>query len=208
MTIFQARPWGDNDTYLGPVTFARDRGYKHRGIVLASGSEDYPGARLRMSGFGLTMILALPAWVLRPARTKIPAKSRDAETVARLGRDWYWQIDEREIGFSFGEGGHFSVYFGRQTMDSSTEKQWGCFLPWTQWRTVRHSFYGRSGERLESTRDVGKPFERWQQQRAIRDRTPTVSFNFIDFDGEVIVATTRIEETETRFGANETARAI
>ena len=67
MEALMRRRWGDNDLYFGPLTFARDRGScRPLAIILASGDEEYPGASLRISGFGLTSILALPDWTLRP----------------------------------------------------------------------------------------------------------------------------------------------
>lgn len=195
--------WGDNDRYFGPFTYSKDdRNYRPLAVVLASGCEEYPGASFRVSGFGRTLILALPQWVLRPYREKHRA-NWDAETVARLGRDWYWTIDRRELGFSVFDG-HLSVEFGRQSMDSSTERRWGCFLPWTQWRHVRRSFYGVQGEHVATLPDTGKSYlgdpGRWRREQVIADATPTVSFEFDDFDGERIVATTKIEEWEWHFG--------
>lgn len=198
------RRWGDNDRYFGPVTYARDReGYRPFAVVLASGCEEYPGASFRFSGFGHTIILALPGWAIRPYREKVHAKSWDAEPIKRLGRDWYWHIDRREYGFSISDG-FLNIDFGRKSMDSSTEQRWGYFLPWTQWRHVRHSFYGLEGEHIATLPDTGKTYlgnvKRWKQEMAIADAMPTVSFDFYDFDGERITATTKIEEREWHFG--------
>ncbi len=203
-TICNRRRWGNDDRYFGPLTFARDgRNYRPLAVVLESGCEDYPGASFRLSGFGFTAILALPQWVLMPYREKVYPKSWDEETVKRLGRDWYWAIDRRVYGFSLSEG-FLDISLGRQTMDSSTEQRWGRFLPWTQWRHVRHSFYGLRGEHVATLPDTGKSYlgdrGRWQRERAIADQTPTLSFEFDDFDGERIRATTKIEEREWHFG--------
>ena len=204
LAISSRRRWGDNDLHFGPLTYAKDgANYRPLAVVLASGCEEYPGASFRVSGFGHTVIVALPQWVLKPYREKVHAKTWDAATIERLGRDWYWSIDRREYGLSLFEG-HLSVSLGRQTMDSSTEQRWGCFLPWTQWRHVRHSFYGLDGEHVATLPDTGKSYglglDRFRQERAIADATPTVSFCFDDFDGERITAATRIEEREWRFG--------
>lgn len=203
LTISRRR-WGDNDVYLGPLTYARDReSYRPFAAVAASGCEDYPGASFRVSGFGHTVILALPQWALRPYREKVHAKSWDEATIKRLGRDWYWSIDRRKYGFSLFDG-HLDVSLGRQTMDSSTEQRWGCFLPWTQWRHVRHSFYGIDGQHVATLPETGKSYRgdltRWRREQAIADATPTVVFAFDDYDGERITATTKIEEREWHFG--------
>lgn len=200
------RRWSDNDHYLGPFTYARDTRYKPLAIEFSSGEEEYPGCSLRISGFGHTLILGLPQWVLKPHREKVYPKSWDAKTITRLGRNWYWQIDRREYGFSYHEG-HLSIHLGRQTDDSSTEQRWGCFLPWTQWRHVRHSFYGINGEHYATLPDPIKPYlgfptrwTKWEQERHIAESTPTVSFSFHDYDGELITVKTKIEEREWKFG--------
>lgn len=198
-----SRRWSDNDTYIGPLTYSRDRrGYRPLVMIAGSGCEEYPGASFRISAGGHTVIAALPQWVLRPHREKV-YPSWDSATIARLGRDWYWRITPREYGFSLAEG-HLSIAFGRQTNDSSTEQRWGCFLPWTQWRHVRHSFYGLDGEHIATLPDTGGSYigdqGRWERERAIADAVPTASFEFDDFDGQRIIATTKIEEREWRFG--------
>src|SRR3546814_11660054 len=69
-------------------------------------------------------------------------------------------------------------------MDSSTEQRWGCFLPWTQWRHVRRSFYGLHGEHVATLPNTGKSYlgdrGRRDRERAIEDATPTASFEFDD----------------------------
>ena len=195
--------WGDNDRYFGPFTFARDSSsYRPLAMVLASGCDEYPGASFRISGFGFTAILALPQWALKPHMKKV-TPGWDKATIARLGRDFYWDVTKREYGFSLSEG-FLDVSLGRQTMDSSTEQRWGYFLPWTQWRHVRHSFYDLRGEHVATLLDTGTSYaddpSRWDRERAVAEATPTVSFQFDDFDGERITATTKIEEREWRAG--------
>lgn len=195
--------WSDEDRYFGPFTFAKQgKHYRSWAIVLGSGDgDDYPGCRLRVSGFGCTLIVALPA-IIKPYRTKVYAQSWDAATVERLGRDWYWDEDEREYGFSYSDG-FLRVFLGRQTNDSSTEKSWSKHLPWTQWRHVRHSFYDLSGDlfgHLPNKPSYRVWHNRWDLERAIEAACPAASFDFDDFDGERINATTKIEEREWRFG--------
>jgi len=201
MLKLAARRWGDNDTYVGPFTFARDRKYKHLGISLSSTDDEDRGCSLRVSAFGATFIVALPSWVLQPERKKVFPGTWDAETVKRLGRDWYWDITPREFSVSLFDG-HLSIGYGRCTHDSSTEQRWGCFLPWTQWRHVRHSLYALDG-RLYA--HLPQNIGRWDSpqrdaERALEESCPTASFTFTDYDGEELVATVQIQEREWRFG--------
>ena len=200
--------WSNDEIYFGPFTYAKDK-YKSLAIVLGSGDGDeYAGCRLRLSGFGHTLILALPP-ILRPWRRKIVANSWDAATVQRLGRNWYWDCHEREYGFSYsgsgcvGNGGFLQVFLGRQTHDSSNEQRWSCFTPWNNWRHVRHSFYDLEGK-LFHTDPVIKRGNRdrdfLQEMMDGRDSCPTRTFSFNDFDGEALTARTRIEEHQWEFG--------
>lgn len=203
MTARTHRRWGDNDHNLGPFTYARDgRGYRPFAIVLGSGDGDeYPGCQLRLSGFDHTFITALPA-VIKPWREKVVAKSWDAATVQRMGRNWYWNSDRRDYGFSCSDG-FLQVFLGRQSDDSSTEQRWSKFLPWTQWRHVRHSLYGLDGEHYRT--EPNKPIslgnlDHWRAWREVEDRCPSKTFAFADFDGEQLKVCTKINEREWRLG--------
>ncbi len=202
MNVFanRRRRWGDNDRNFGPFTYARDgRGYRPIAVSLSSGCDEYPGCSLRLSAFGHTFITSLPP-IVRPYREKVYAKSWDADTVARLGRDWYWAVDQREYGFSYSEG-FLYVPLGRQTNDSSTEQRWSKFLPWTQWRFIRHSLYDLAGNHFW-TEPTGKSVDllHWRATLDAKEACPAASFEFDDFDGERIVAKTIIEEREWKFG--------
>lgn len=196
-----ATRWGDNDKYLGPFTFARDRSYKHLAVMLNSGDHDdeLGRCRLRISVGGFTFITALPQ-IITPYKVKVPAPSWDAATVERMGRDWYWDIYEREYGFSYGEG-FLQIKLGRQTHDSSTTQSKGYFLPWTQWRLIRHSMYDLDDNHFwtEPKRIAGEPYDHEDRWKA-RETCPSASFAFEDFDGEQLSAKTQIEEREWKFG--------
>ena len=196
--------WSDNDRRFGPFIYARDsRGYRPLAMVLASDDEEEDfraGTKFRMSAFGHTLIIALPP-IIRPWRRKVyPGSAWDAATVARLGRDWYWDTKPRQYGFSYADG-FLQVFLGRQTHDSSTTQIWCKHLPWTQWRHVRLSLYDLNGRHF-----VTMPERRrylagdWEKEKAIEESCPSQTFAFKDFDGEALTARTRIEEREWRFG--------
>lgn len=200
--------WSDNDRHAGPFTWAWGDVYKHWAVVLSSGGDGDDNGRpcsLRLTLWKLTLILALPG-IVRPWRKKVYSTSWDEETIRRLGRNWYWDIDPRQYGFSLSDD-HLSVYYGRtggSCCDSTIQQQWGCFLPWRQWRHVRHSLYGLSGEHFWSDADafvstLGNS-AKWDALREAEAVCPVVRFAFEDFDGARLVATTRIEEREWHFG--------
>jgi hypothetical protein len=191
--------WGDNDKYFGPFTYARDKHYKPTSLMLSSPDEDDTFCTLRVSAFGHTLILFLPP-IIKPYREKVHAKDWSPADIERMGRDWYWDFDRREFGFSITDG-FLNIAFGRQSDDSSTERRWGYFLPWTQWRHVRHSLYDLDGKHFwtEPKHAHGEPWN-WEEQRAIEGACPSAVFEFDDFDGERLHATTRLNEREWRFG--------
>lgn len=200
----RALRWGDHDRYFGPFTWSYGGTYRHCAVVLRSrGEEGGDGGRcsLRFSLGRATLIVALPG-IVQPQRVK-RYPDWDAATVERLGRNWYWDVTPRQYGFSLTEGGFLSVYFGRETHDSSTEQRWGYFLPWTQWRHVRHSLYDLSGGHFKDDPQASVSLcdpDGWKAWRAIEESCPRASFTFEDYDGQRLTAHTRIEEREWHFG--------
>ncbi len=193
--------WSDNDKYLGPFTFARDRRYKPFSVVLGSGDGDeYAGCNLHMSAFGLTLIAALPQMV-KPWRKWVDTSHYSWSEDPDSG---YWDTGSRNYGFRLSEG-FLSINLGRVTNDSSTEQCWSYFLPWTQWRSVREALYDADGKTFYERRGKSPKYGTagWDAQRAAKDTCPTVTFAFKDFDEEPITAKTRLEETEMRRGTGK-----
>lgn len=194
---------GEGDRYFGPFTYARERsGCRTLALLLGSGDrDDYQGCRLRVSAFGRTLILALPP-IIKPWRRWVDTSHYAWSNNPRGG---YWDTGEREYGFRISDG-HLSVALGRVTHDSSTEQRWGYFLPWTQWRHVRHSYYGLKGEHIaDMPQWGGRPARvdfrvRHAEEERVKALVPTRVFAFQDFDGEALTATVRIEEREWRRG--------
>lgn len=196
MSIRAIRWSGEGDHYFGPFTYCRERRYNWRfAMVLGSGDgDDYPGCRFRLSAFGHTLIIALPP-IIKPWRRWV-----DTSMHSWSKSGGYWDTGEREYGFSLFEG-HLNVSLGRVTNDSETEQRWGCFLPWTQWRSIRHSLYDLEGEFFATLPEWGFRHKNgWTVRNVIEAACPVALFEFDDFDGERIVATCYIEEREWKFG--------
>jgi hypothetical protein len=201
------RRWSDQDRHFGPFTWApRESTSRWLGAILDSGDGENPGCHLRLYLWWITLLIELPP-ILLPYREKVQAIFWDEATVARMGRNWYWAEDAREFGIMVTQHGHLSVFFGRQTMDSTTTEQWSYFLPFTEWRHIRQSWYGLQGEHLVTLFDSAfqdktprPPGEKWRWQEKFEAEAPRVHFDFLDYDGEAIVATTHIDEREWRRG--------
>jgi hypothetical protein len=176
---------GKNDRYFGPFTYAPDE-QRHLTCVLTTKGDEEEGFEcyLRVSAFGYTILLALPA-IVRPWRRKVQANF-SPDTIAQLGRDWYWDVNPRQFGFCYCEG-FLQVFYGRSSHDSETNRNWATHLSWMDWRMVRHSGYDLSG-------NLCCDF------KANDNDCPVAVFPFHDFDGEYIEATTFIEEREWKRG--------
>lgn len=186
----------DNDKNLGPFTFAPWRG--SFSACLRSGDDEYPGCSLIFIAFGYALRIHIPA-IIQPHREKKMALSWDDETVKRIGRNWYYEVTEREFGFTLSNMGNgydfLQVFYGPQTNDSSTTKSWCTHLPWKQWRCVRNSVYDPDGK-LFATKQKGN----WSEWCEKTKECPASYFGFEDSDGEMIVATCRITEMEWHRG--------
>lgn len=168
------------------------------GLWLSSGDDEYPGNSLTIVGFGWHVSIPMPR-IIPPYREKVVAEFWDEATITRLGRDWYWRTDRREFGFSLMDG-FFSLRYGRQADDSTMDRRWGCFLPWTQWRFVRFSLYDLAGQHFWTRLNDRSGVKGWEEQHDAITRVPKARFVFDDFDGKRIEATTHIEEREWTFG--------
>lgn len=193
----------DNDSRFGPLTWGRcGPSWRPLRLVFSTGGgeDDDPSNNLTAYAFGLVVRLRLPT-LMQPHRIKHIARTWDAATVARMGRNWYYETFPREYGFSLNEG-FLQVFLGPQTHDSETTKSWSKHLPWTQWRHVRHSFYDASGEHFWTEPERSGRWKAGELEEMDRQRSacPTVAFTITDYDGDVIQASTRIEEREWHFG--------
>lgn len=188
----------EDDRQLGPLRWGPS-GWSALRAVLSSGKdEDGKGpCVLTVSAFGWVAELQLPR-LIEPHR----------EWVDLTKYEWarspgYWDQQRREYGFSFSFDGFFSLYLGRQTDDSSTTQDWHCFLPWTQWRHVRHTVFGvHGGIAFEDLQHPSRAVRsvvsdhRWAVEQTMQKDL----FVFLDFDGEAIAASVHSEERQWKFG--------
>lgn len=199
------RRYGDDDRHFGPFTLSRPgrSSWRPLGVMLNSDgdSDDHSGkhgCHLLLQACGYTLIVELPP-ILLPYREKHVATTWDAATVARLGRDWYFETFSREIGFRVADDA-VHVHYGAQTHSSETTKVKVIWIPWKQWRHVRHSLYGLNGEHYWTEPKERRGIDGIRDVIAARDACPSASFAFKDYDGQQITASTVIEEREWRWG--------
>lgn len=201
------RRWSDHDHYWGPFTYAHEgKSWKNFRFDISSGDGDEDaGCRLRISLLGHTLLTNLPA-IIKPRTRQVPYSIPGQE-----GK-FYTEHDERVYGMYLFEN-HFNISYGPQK-DSWTrgekEYRWSCFLPWNEWRHVRHSYYGLDGEHYWTEPQGIRPVltgatvtqqgMTWEEKKKIEDACPSRTFRFSDFDGEKIECKTCIEEREWHKG--------
>jgi hypothetical protein len=192
------RRYSGEDHHFWPFTFSKSRNWRPIGVILDSGAYDGSGGdcHITFSAFGYSLICELPKLVPDYRERHYPA-TWDAATVARLGRNWYEDVFPREYGFRYTEG-TLHLHFGPQTHDSTTTKSKCIFLPWQNWRFIRLSLYDLSGKHFWTERENERAA--WEAGQAVERACPKERFEFDDYDGKRIVATTHIEEREWRFG--------
>lgn len=191
----------DNDRRFGPLTWGEcGKHWRPWRAVWSSGGGDERDARnsLTVYAFGWIVRLWLPS-ILRPWKQWVDTSRYAWSKGPGAG---YWEVEPREFGFSLSEG-FLQLFLGPQTDDSTTTKSWCCHLPWTQWRHVRFTLYDLDGNEFWTQRDadpvkVGE--YPWQHRQEAEALAPKAVFEFDDFDGKRISATTHIEEREWRLG--------
>src|SRR3546814_5249531 len=90
--------------------------------------------------------------------------------------------------------------FPYTTLFRSDAKAKVWFFPWREHNQVRKSLYDLAGEHFADL-PIGKwSNSRYEVTKAIEEVCPAAKFEFEDFDGERIVATCRMEESEWKRG--------
>lgn len=203
-TAYKNHRWSDDDKHFGPFLYSREKRSKRWGIVAISGGgdEDAKSCHLRMHAFGHTLICDLPP-ILKPWRQWVDMTKYEWHKGESKG---YWDVHTTQYGFSCSEG-FLQVFLGPQTMDSLTTKDWCAHLPWTQWHFHRHAYFGLDGELLREWVEPRRRSERragasghFDEQYAFKKSMPKVAFEFDDYDGQRITATTQIEQRDYTFG--------
>lgn len=202
------RRYSGNDRHFGPFTYSRhgNDSWRPLGVMLNSGGDDEAegdnnGCHLMLHGFGRTLVVELPR-LLPDYRIRHTATYWDAATIARMGRDYYFETFPREYGFRFSDGS-LHLYFGPQTHSSVDTKSKVFFLPWKNWRFIRQSWYGPTGQHIETlweTKDREVRSAQWDWRREFEKTLAKTRFEIEDYDGQRIGVSTHIEEREWRFG--------
>lgn len=135
-------------------------------------------------------------------RIPIPTKFKPYQVT----REWesegeqrfYTETFRKNYGFCLSDG-FLQIFYGAQTHSDVDTKSKSWFLPWTQWRFVRATYYTPKFEvhyqDIASTKSQRRNTD-WEKIESC----PTVDFEIEDYDGEKIVASTKVIEREWRFG--------
>lgn len=173
----------DNDKNWGPFTVGPWS--KTFSLRISSGNrwdeDDEPSNFATVIGFGWALRIKLPP-IIPPVKPKGD-----------------YQFHPREYGMTLSDMGNgydfLQILLGAQTHSSDTTQSWCKHLPWKQWRHIRTSVYDPEGGHF-ATEEKGK----WREFSDLREKCQASYFGFEDYDGEMIVATCRIEEREWKRG--------
>lgn len=176
----------DDDRTFGPLRWGR-AGWNHWAISLdiGEGHDEYP--------YRAKVPVAITVYAFQWCfRLTLPIKTKN--------REQSYENGPLEFGFSYNNG-HFMIRYGQQTHASNTDKSWGKFLPWTQWRWVRTSYYTPEwklfGEQLAKNKGG---IVAANSEMKMRENCPAETHLIKDYDGTFIHATCRIQVMEWRFG--------
>jgi hypothetical protein len=180
------RRYSGNDKHFGPFTLSKhtSESWKPLGAYINSGAREDSGgwAYAAIQGLGYTLMCEIP--------NVIPDFVIQHET-------WN-EIHPRQYGAYVSDHTLF-VQYGPQTHDSDTTKS-NCFwLPWSNWRFIRQSWYGLNGEHLRTVYNR-KGYEGYEEDRQFESTMPKLMFEVRDYDGARVFAKTHIEEREWRLG--------
>jgi len=119
--------------------------------------------------------------------------------IAGNGRS-YNIVHPKKYGFYIFENNHFVINYGvsvfneglRNTIKS---KEWSCFLPWTEWKFIRHTIYDIDGA-VYRTRPGYNKYTADDDFDRMEDGCELLYFRFIHGDGEDGIASAYIDERE------------
>lgn len=189
--------WGENDRYFGPFTYSVSKYYRSTGLVLQSAGDDETErpAYARIGLGRLHVLFPLPGWMIRPDVEVCKFRHLSPEDLARLGPT-YTVSHRRKFGAELVDG-CLHLSYGADRNDGRSDSGRVIFFPWKEWRFVSNTLQGLDGE----TFCVLPEKMDWKERHAMQDACPVRRFAFLDYDGEQITATTRLEVMRWKRGA-------
>ena len=115
--------------------------------------------------------------ILKARVKRESAKSWDAATIARMGRDWYETKIERVYGLTFTRS-NLHVHYGIQPgcwsrRDKKNSDHTKLFTyPWANWRMVRHEVMMHDGSWIEKPHDWCSAIPSTDRDGLYRERLP------------------------------------
>lgn len=163
------------------------------GIISGDGDGDYPNCHINIKLRKFFISINVPH-IIKP-KAKIVFANWDLVTEKRLGRNHYFNYTPREYSISLFEN-HLNIYYGLSSGDSNTEQRCGWFLPWNEYRHVCHNIYDDKGFLFHNYINLMS----YDDSQLMIDKCPKKKFILKDYDGEIVTATTYIEQREWERG--------
>lgn len=159
------------------IDFQKTGGSYGWGLGLRSKDED--------SDYNLLMIKLHKYWLGIKLPNIVKPKLTVVNYTMKGEEKSYTKLIPREYSISLYDN-HVNIYYGLDAGDSLIDNRYGFFLPWNEWKLIRHSCYDKDGKFHSSVR-----YDCFSTDICSKRR-----FEFLDFDGEKIIAETMIEERE------------
>lgn len=199
----------DDDKNYGPLTIGKSEWSAWRLVYTAYQNEDYDNKvvntiTLHLGKFFIAR-LKLPS-IVKPYQLKVYAKNWDAATIERMGVNYYYEYFNKEYGVSYSDN-FLEVFYGTQKdgsyHDQVPEKRSSWFLPWNEYRMIRHELYDANNvlfwkdERLlNKSIDKSLIFDHYEA----KSKCSSIDFLIEDYDGEKVVLKTYLEIREWKRG--------
>lgn len=158
---------------------------EHTWLLVQSRDED-DSPQITLAGFGQCLSIDIPDWLCPPHYYESEYKDKKITLPAQKCYGLSLYLD------------HFAVHFGIVEDDylgRFNAQEWSGFLPWMEWEHVRHCIYNPDGSLFADLTNLP-----WEEHERLETSCPSVTFRFLDFDGEEIEAECKIEEREWRKG--------
>ena len=161
-----------------------------------------PYNEIHLQVFGFNWRIRIPE-IIKPIEKWVTTEYRPVGKV--MSSHVYVEYTKRCYGVRI-FGNHFNIMYGSASDNSREEQRWSCFLPWQSVRFIRTSHYDRDGKNIVLTHwDATMRTQHGRSKcdieraevEALDNRTV---FAFLDYDGQEILATVRVDEREWRRG--------
>lgn len=181
--------WSDNDRRFTDYIIYSKSNYSKVGVVVESGKQS-SGCKMRISLFKHTLIIALPD-IVKPIHHFVDTSHYEWGNPG----GGYTDVYQRRYGIEFHDTA-MHYHYGAQTHDSDSDKTGVWFYPWRDLTRKSKTYYDLYGDIYGKVDFSKKANYNFTIDQLLEDSCPTRKYSFLDYDGEEITATCKVEKNE------------